>query len=197
MNKKQIFLLIFCGIVVLLTALLVTSYRPRFTQMHFRRQITSETQLRHQELMHQLGEAYSYMGKSDYAAAEQCLTKILHHRPNHSMAMEMLGQLYYKTGRFRKAEATFRRKIEKNEFDASAHNNLGQALYRQGRNEEALIYLLKSRDLNPSNMTVYINLSVVYSALNQHELAREMFLEAHRQLLEKQRLAEDFPGEKI
>ena len=42
-------------------------------------------------------------------------------------------------------------------------------------------------------MTVYINLSVVYMALNEQDLAREMFLEAHRQLREKQRETTDIP----
>ena len=83
--------------------------------------------------------------------------------------------------------------IANNEFDATSYNNLGQVLYRQGRNREALEYLLRSRELNPKNMTVYINLSVVYMALNEQDLAREMFLEAHRQLREKQRETTDIP----
>ena len=74
-----------------------------------------------------------------------------------------------------------------------AYNNLGQVLYRQGRHREALACLLKSKELNPKNMTVYINLSVVYSALNEQDLAREMFMEAHRQLREKQRSRGELP----
>lgn len=186
-NRRQILLIICLSFVVLLTAILVTTYRPSITQAHYRYSAPSAIQMRNEELLHQLGQAYSFMEKGNFPAAERSLKRILKDRPNHSMAKQLLGQIYYRTERYREAEAVYREMIENNEFDAAAYNNLGQTLNRQGRHQEALKELLHSMELNPSNMTVYINLSVVYAALNQHEKAREMFMAAHRQLLEKQR----------
>ena len=192
-KRRQILLLVLLGFVVLLTALLILSYRGGGLREHARRKADTEIQRRNQEILRQLGTAYSAMEKGEYDSAEKMLTAILQERPGHSMAMQLLGRLYYRAGRYRKAETIYREMIANNEFDATSYNNLGQVLYRQGRNREALEYLLRSRELNPKNMTVYINLSVVYMALNEQDLAREMFLEAHRQLREKQRETTDIP----
>ena len=192
-KSRQILLLVLLGFVVLLTALLIVSYRSSGMRLHPRRTAAGTPQRRNQELLRQLGTAYSAMEKGEFADAEKQLKEILQERPGHSMVMQLLGQLYYRTERYRKAEAIYRKMVENNEFDASACNNLGQVLYRQGRHREALGYLLRSKQMNPKNMTVYINLSVVYSALNEQELAREMFMEAHRQLREKQRSSGELP----
>lgn len=192
-KRRQILLFILLGGVVLLTALLIASYRGNGLRAHPRRNAGGAAQRRNQEVLRQLGTAYSAMEKGEFADAENTLSAILEERPGHTMAMQLLGRLYYRTERYRKAEAIYREMIANNEFDATACNNLGQVLYREGRNREALEYLLRSRELNPKNMTVYINLSVVYMALNEQDLAREMFLEAHRQLREKQREAGDIP----
>lgn len=191
---RRILLLVLLGIVVLLTALLIFSYRAGGMREHPGRNTDTATRQRNRELLRRLGTAYSAVEKGNWAAAEKMLDSILQERPGHSMAMQLLGRLYYRSGRYRKAEAVYRELLANNEFDATSCNNLGQVLYRQGRHREALSYLLRSRELNPKNMTVYINLSVVYMALNEQDLAREMFLEAHRQLREKQRGAHEMPS---
>ena len=153
-------------------------------------------QLQNELILNQLGLAYSSMEKGNFAAAERSLKKILKERPTNSMAMQLLGHVYYRTERYKEAEQVYRNMLKNNEFDATAYNNLGQTLNRQGRQQEALQALLQSRELNPNNMTVYINLSVVYAALNEHEKAREMFMTAHRQLLEKQRETTNLKGDR-
>ena len=185
-NRHQILLITCLSLVVLLTAILVITYRPGPSRMRFRKEILTERQLRNREILRQLGQAYSDMEKGDVNTAEKSLKKILREHPTHTMANQLLGQVYYQTSRYRQAEEIYREMIRRNEFDASAYNNLGQVLSRQKRYTEALTALLHSKKLNPNNMTVYINLSVVYAALNRHEDAREMFMAAHCQLLQKQ-----------
>lgn len=185
-NRRQILLLTCLSFVVFLTAILVTTYRPKMTQAYARKNIPSETQKRNEKLLNQLGQAYASMEKGDFDAAEANLKKILQKRPTYSMAMQLLGHVYYRSERYQKAEEVYRQMIRNNEFDASAYNNLGQALSRQGRHQEALKELLHSEKLNPNNETVYINLSVVYAALDQPQKARETFMTAHRLLLQKQ-----------
>ncbi|MBQ7392767.1 MAG: tetratricopeptide repeat protein [Lentisphaeria bacterium] len=194
-NSRQILMITCLSFVVLMTAILVVSYRPAFTQAHTRVCTPSAAQMRNERLLHQLGRAYANMDKGDFATAERDLLQILKERPTHSMAMQLLGHVYYRAERYKDAEKIYREMIQNNEFDASAYNNLGQVLSRQGRHKEALTELEHARSLNPGNMTVYINLSVVYAALNQHEKARDMFMAAHRQLLEKQRKTQSAPGE--
>ena len=185
-SRRQILLLTSLSFVVFLTAILVTTYRPKMTQAYARKNIPSETQKRNEKLLNQLGQAYASMEKGDFDAAEASLKKILQQRPTYSMAMQLLGHVYYRSERYQKAEEVYRQMIKNNEFDASAYNNLGQALSRQGRHQEALKELLHSEKLNPNNETVYINLSVVYAALDQPQKARETFMAAHRLLLQKQ-----------
>ena len=202
-NRRQILLLTSLSFVVFLTAILVTTYRPKMTQAYARKNIPSETQKRNEKLLNQLGQAYASMEKGDFDAAEASLKKILQQRPTYSMAMQqrptysmamqLLGHVYYRSERYQKAEEVYRQMIKNNEFDASAYNNLGQALSRQGRHQEALKELLHSEKLNPNNETVYINLSVVYAALDQPQKARETFMTAHRLLLQKQQKNASIP----
>ena len=192
-SRRQILLLTCLSFVVFLTAILVTTYRPKMTQAYARKNIPSETQKRNEKLLNQLGQAYASMEKGDFDAAEASLKKILQQRPTYSMAMQLLGHVYYRSERYQKAEEVYRQMIQNNEFDASAYNNLGQALSRQGRHQEALKELLHSEKLNPNNETVYINLSVVYAALDQPQKARETFMTAHRLLLQKQQKNASIP----
>ena len=195
-KRRQILMLICLSTIVLLTTILVTTYRPTITQAYLRKNSPSAVQLQNELILNQLGLAYSSMEKGNFAAAERSLKKILKERPTNSMAMQLLGHVYYRTERYKEAEQVYRNMLKNNEFDATAYNNLGQTLNRQGRQQEALQALLQSRELNPNNMTVYINLSVVYAALNEHEKAREMFMTAHRQLLEKQRETTNLKGDR-
>ena len=72
----------------------------------------------------QLGQAYASMEKGDFDAAEANLKKILQKRPTYSMAMQLLGHVYYRSERYQKAEEVYRQMIRNNEFDASAYNIL-------------------------------------------------------------------------
>ena len=189
-NRRPYFLLLLLGLVVFLTALLVLTYRSNGVKIRSGASKPSEIQRRNEILLRQLGHAYTLMEREEFSPAEKILKDILKTRPNHSMALQLLGQLFYRTERYSEAENVYRTMLKNNEFDAAAFNNLGQVLYRLGRHGEALQNLLKSKELNPGNMIVYINLSVVYAALNRQELARDMFMEAHRQLAEKKRSVE-------
>ncbi len=186
-NRRQIILLCILGMVVLLTALLVMTYQAAGVRKKIFQQEPTAIQLRSAYVLQQLGHAYTVMSKGNFRDSERILKQLLKRYPGHSMAMQLLGQLYYRWERYKDAEKVYRTMIRNNEFDAASYNNLGQVLSRQGCYQEAEECLLKSRELNPRNMTVYINLSVVYSAMNRQEEAREMFMEAHRQLQEKQR----------
>ena len=192
-SRRQILLLTSLSFVVFLTAILVTTYRPRMTQAYARKNIPSEIQMRNEKLHHQFGQAYTSMEKGNFDTAEAILKRILQKHPTYSIAMQLLGHVYYRSERYQKAEEVYRQMIKNNEFDASAYNNLGQALSQQGRHQEALKELLHSEKINPNNETVYINLSVVYAALDQPQKARDTFMTAHRLLQQKQHKNTNIP----
>lgn len=59
------------------------------------------------------------------------------------------GGQYFQQGRYKEAEAEFRKAIEANPFNATANGNLGNALYKQGQLEEAITWLEKALSINP------------------------------------------------
>ncbi len=179
-QSKLFCLLIPLACVVLLTTLLVATYRfPTY-----RRTATAaerQNSARLERIMQKLGRAYSEVEDGRLATAEVILKEILQHE-QHPMALRLLGRIYYESGRFPEAEEIFRKLIDRNMFDAPAHNNLGQVLFRRGRYQESLGELQKSLELNPESPLVHLNLSSVYAALNDQEAARQHFLEARKRL---------------
>ncbi len=179
-HSKLFSLLIPLAGVVLLTTLLVLTYR--FPAR--RRAATAaerQNSARLERTMQRLGRAYSEVEDGRLATAEVILKEILQHEP-HPMALRLLGRIYYESGRFPEAEEVFRKLIDRNMFDAPAHNNLGQVLFRRGQYPEALSELKKSLELNPESPMVHLNLSSVYAALNDQAAARRHFLEARKRL---------------
>ncbi len=179
-QSKLFSLLIPLACVVLLTTLLVVTYR---FPTHRRTATSAERQnsARLERIMQKLGRAYSEVEDGRLATAETILNEILQHE-QHPMALRLLGRIYYESGRFPEAEEVFRKLIDRNMFDAPAHNNLGQVLFRRGQYQEALCELKKSLELNPESPMVHLNLSSVYTALKDQEAARRHFLEARKRL---------------
>ncbi len=180
-KNSRLFLLLFpLAAVVLLTAVLVSTYRYPTVRMPSPGERTMLA--KNARLLQKLGKAYSELEDGRVNSAEQQLKEILSTDPQQPMALRLLGRLYYESRRYPEAEEVFRRLIERNDFDAAAHNNLGQALLRLNRLDDALHELQEASDLNPDSPLVHLNLSGVYSALGQPEKARKHFLEAHRRM---------------
>ncbi len=188
-SPKLLVLLLLLILVVLLTAVLILTYRSPE-----QRRIAAESEAMHSvpqgQIMQLLGRAYSEMEDGHADAAEDILKEIVR-RQRHPMALRLLGRLYYETGRFSEAEEIFRILVKRNMFDAAAHNNLGQTLFRRGQNAEALEELKKSLELNPESPMVHLNLSGVYNALSDPESAREHLMEARKMLLNQSANPED------
>ncbi|MGN6368167.1 MAG: tetratricopeptide repeat protein [Phycisphaerae bacterium] len=69
--------------------------------------------------------------------AEMAYRQALGIRPDHPIALNLLGAIAMQVGRLREAEACFRRAVTVDENFAEAHNHLGAVLAAQQRWEEA------------------------------------------------------------
>ncbi len=184
MNKlnstKFYYLLLALGIIVLLTAVLISSYR--FPAARIPSSGERAIQAKNARMLQKIGKAYSEIEDGRSEAAEALLKELLVQDSSQPMALRLLGRIYYETGRYEDARNVYLKLIERNDFDAPAHNNLGQVLVRLGQYKEAQKELETALEINPSSPLVYLNLSSLYSAMGNTEEARKYFLEAHQRM---------------
>ena len=131
------------------------------------------------EACYNLGAALEDLGDRDEAAV--CYRRALELKPNYAEASYNLGNLV--GGReklaaggvcFRRAlelrdqkdvteeVALYRRALELNPDFAEAHNNLGNALRKLGKFDEAVVCLHRALELQPNFAEVYFNLGITF-----------------------------------
>ena len=185
MKKTNLFFLLIClmCVVVATVLLIVTRAIPvEKQQTSAERRINARTA----NIVGKLGKAYAALEENNPFLAEKILLQLLKSEPANPVALRMLGRIYYESGRFESAIGIYRKLLARNEYDASACNNLGQSLARQGNFPEALIHLHKALSLNPGSHSVHFNLAGVYNQLKQPEKARDHFAAAERLIQQHQ-----------
>jgi tetratricopeptide (TPR) repeat protein len=113
----------------------------------------------------------------DVPGAEQTLLRLVELRPTSWNAFNRLGNLYFRTSRYEKAVEAYRRAIALNSDAALTHFNLGGALLRLGRFEEARAALDASIRIRPV-AEAYSNLGVAHYLLGQFPEAADSFRRA-------------------
>ena len=76
------------------------------------------------------------------------------------------------------AEREFRRAIELNPNDPTAHEDYGFCLALMGRNEEGIAEMKRARDLDPLSLSINAHLGEVYRLARQYDAAIDQFRKA-------------------
>ena len=113
----------------------------------------------------------------DIAGAEQTLLRLVELHPTSWNGFNRLGVLYFRSSRYEKAAAAYRRAIALNPDVARVHFNLAAALLRLGRFEEARAALDDSIRIHPV-AEAYSNLGVAHYLLGRFPEAAASFQRA-------------------
>ena len=120
-----------------------------------------------------LYKQYEDHGKEkDYLKkAEMCFKKSIEIDPTISKTWSNLSAVYYNYYDFLKAQEYAELALIKNPTDAIAYNNLGNALLKQNKKEEALINYQKAIEINSNVYHLYYNMACLYASDNNPDLA--------------------------
>jgi serine/threonine protein kinase/tetratricopeptide (TPR) repeat protein len=121
-----------------------------------------------------LASLHRITGKKDQAAQEY--QQVIDLEPNNVAALQGMGHIYEKEGRFQDAEHAFRRAAELRPKDWDGFSELGNFYDRNGHHREAIAPLQHALKLTPDNSIVLCNLGNVY--LNSNDPA--LFSEAEK-----------------
>src|SRR6266404_5889372 len=81
-------------------------------------------------------------------------------RPNNLYSLSNLGVVYFRSGKLKAAELTFKKAVALSPKDEFTHTTLGIVYYRQSKFDEALTELTKSLGLNPKSATAHNYLGI-------------------------------------
>ncbi len=99
--------------------------------------------------------------------------EVLRINPNNGEAYFLMSRIYGYNDR--KEEMYLKKAIEKNNFIADAHNNLGIIYTDQGKYELAKAAFKQAIKVDAEYKTAYMNIGVVYDKEKQHRKALEMY----------------------
>lgn len=118
--------------------------------------------------------ALIFMGRADWLQALKHAKRALELKPDFHEAKNNLGTVYLSLGEWREAAKVFRSLTATLEYrtPARGYNNLGWALYKLNRKEEAKRALLSAVKLNPRLCPPHNNLGLISFELGDHELAQ-------------------------
>lgn len=166
-NKQFISLIIILLTVFALTAVVMKYYQPIDTTE--REKVLSLKEK--QEIQNLIGQAYFAISQEEYESAERTLYRLFEKSPNNILALQMLGQIYFKTKRYASADKIFRKLILLQPQIASNYNNLGQSLAYQKDYKNGITYLRRSLELDPNVTMPYFNLAEVYMKMGDKKQA--------------------------
>jgi Flp pilus assembly protein TadD len=103
--------------------------------------------------------------------------------PENFRALRIIGELFYNSRRYPEAELVFRRQLLLKPEEASVYSNLGSALAKQKKFDEAVKQTRKALSFETSNYGyILLNLSGMYSAKGDKKNSIEYFKKAYDKL---------------
>lgn len=129
------------------------------------------------EYRYKLGLAY--YGLSAYPSAIEDLRALVRDYPNLDRAQYYLGHSYSASGDLKKAEIHYRKALTLNPRDASYYAALGHAL-RDEKTDEAVKYLEKALQLDPSDTLSKKDLAICYERKARYRDAERLLTQVVR-----------------
>ncbi len=124
------------------------------------------------EVYKYLGSAYDDQKKPK--EAEEAYKKSLSHNPNDHVVLSNLGLIYVKTHSDLKTGREYYEKALKIKPDYEfALCNMGALCFRQGENDQAIVYYEKAIANNPSMAVTHANVSLSYAMVGRFDDARK------------------------
>ena len=128
-----------------------------------------------------VGRAYLFYRNGKIEAAETTVRTALILLPQNSNALALLGRILYETGRYDLAEQVFKEQVQLRN-SATAYNNLGEAMARQGRYQDAIEIFNLASQQQPESATINLNLAGLHSISGHKNLALKFFRKAFDKL---------------
>ena len=115
--------------------------------------------------------------RKEFGAALALLLKACERFPYHSALYVNLGTAYAGLDQRTSARQMFEKAIAFDANNSAAYYNLGLLYFQIFKdNDQALVYLLKARDLDPTDPAVHFSLGLVYRERGENELAQKEFI---------------------
>lgn len=109
----------------------------------------------------------------------ESMKKVIALDPDHVQALNYLAYNWAEAEKeLELAEAYARKAVSKEKTDAYILDTLGWVLFKKGKYKEALKTLDKAHSMQPNASVIIEHLGDIYSKMNQHEKARQMFIRA-------------------
>ncbi len=89
------------------------------------------------------------------------------HQPDNTLAHNMLGNAFFRTGRAADAVVQYRLALQLRPDNSGAHANLGIALVSLGRPEEGLEHYQQALQIDPGCLDALANMALAYAALKR------------------------------
>ncbi|SHF03591.1 Putative Zn-dependent protease, contains TPR repeats [Desulfacinum infernum DSM 9756] len=141
---------------------------------------------------HKVGASYGLgrlaLDRGEVEEALRHLRQAAAWKPDSSLILTALGDVYHKMGRLGEARKALEQALEREPDSPVAHLRLGLVLQDEGRWQEALHHLRKAETLAPYNPRLDYHLGILYGRMNQLGEAH-YFLGRYYQQMEDRRLA--------
>jgi tetratricopeptide (TPR) repeat protein len=128
-----------------------------------------------------IGQAYLLYRNGQLPAAEEKIRTALILLPKNRNALAMLGRILYETGRYDLAEQVFKAQAKLHN-SATAYNNLGEAMARLGKYQQAIEAFNLAVERQPSSATINLNLAGMLSITGNKKQALHFFRQAFDKL---------------
>ncbi|MEW5804207.1 MAG: tetratricopeptide repeat protein [bacterium] len=128
------------------------------------------------DVYYNLGTTYKEMGLIDEAISSA--RSAIEIDPNHSDALNLLGEIALEKGDMEEASADFQKVLQITPEHLEAHNNLGVVYFRKAMLDEALREFLHSVEIDPNRPETLNNIGSLYLAQGSYDKAEDAFKKA-------------------
>jgi choline-sulfatase len=110
-----------------------------------------------------------------FEKAQSQFVKVLKIDPNNAVAWNNYGNALRETGKFEEAKKAYQESTRLSPNYAYPLNGLATILIKEDHTADAIPYLEKAIDLDPTFVEVYLNLGIAYHTLGQTDKARTLY----------------------
>ncbi len=131
-----------------------------------------------EEFLYHLGRGSDLLAKGEAEPARASLERARDLRPRDPKVLGLLGQAYYKLGRFDDSAEAYGKLVDENPVEAAARVNLGLACLKARRYPEAVKQLSIALDMNPDHKRAMNYLGLALLESGDPRRARDWFARA-------------------